>query len=310
MNDINNIDELLKNSFNQFEATPPADAWSNVQQGMQNAGSHLAKSSGVKSAATAVKSTALFTKIALVSSVSAVLIGGGIIAYNTLIKNNETAKSAQQTVISIPQTKTETNTIVEEQKNLQVPIENKLEKNNKVTPKQSKSAVNNASEIKIENNSAQQKTEPVISEKQPQHDIENKPLVKTQNPPAPIQNNIKPKPKHQFSNDEKASSVSSQSSAESAVEKPFIPNAFTPNNDGNNDRFKVKIENETFYEMKIMDRNGNTVFESNNKDITWDGTKLNSGEACTEGDYIYILKYQFKNIEKIFTVKDHVSLIR
>lgn len=51
----------------------------------------------------------------------------------------------------------------------------------------------------------------------------------------------------------------------------FIPNAFTPNNDGLNDCFKVSLVQETSYEIQIFNRWGQLVYQSNNPDSCWDG---------------------------------------
>ena len=53
----------------------------------------------------------------------------------------------------------------------------------------------------------------------------------------------------------------------------YIPNAFTPNGDGINDIFKIetlKVFSE--FHLYIYNRWGEKLFESNNKDLGWDGT--------------------------------------
>ena len=52
----------------------------------------------------------------------------------------------------------------------------------------------------------------------------------------------------------------------------YIPNAFTPNNDGINDIFKVRSENLIKGDLVIFDRWGNKVFESDDLNIGWDGS--------------------------------------
>jgi gliding motility-associated-like protein len=56
--------------------------------------------------------------------------------------------------------------------------------------------------------------------------------------------------------------------------KFFIPNAFSPNGDGNNDLFKVRttlINIQDFY-LAVYDRWGNKIFETKDKTEGWDGT--------------------------------------
>jgi gliding motility-associated-like protein len=54
--------------------------------------------------------------------------------------------------------------------------------------------------------------------------------------------------------------------------KLFVPNAFTPNNDGNNDQFYVRSSApiEEFY-FTVYDRWGEQVFETREQSQGWDG---------------------------------------
>ena len=88
----------------------------------------------------------------------------------------------------------------------------------------------------------------------------------------------------------------------------FIPEAFSPNGDGINDKFEIKgIAKYKTIEIEIFNRWGNTVYRSNNygegqgKSGFWDGTagqgiRTGSGPVPT-GTYFYILKLDGK--EKI-----------
>lgn len=71
--------------------------------------------------------------------------------------------------------------------------------------------------------------------------------------------------------------------------KIAIPNAFTPNNDGINDRFSVLTTcNLTDFECRVYDRWGGLVWTSINENDHWDG-KCN-GIACAPGVYLYYLQ--------------------
>ncbi|MES2800670.1 MAG: gliding motility-associated C-terminal domain-containing protein [Bacteroidota bacterium] len=67
-----------------------------------------------------------------------------------------------------------------------------------------------------------------------------------------------------------------------------IPNVFTPNNDGANDEFSITSSNLTDYQLIILNRWGNLMFESNDPANSWDGTS--DGKACPDGTYFYLLK--------------------
>lgn len=68
----------------------------------------------------------------------------------------------------------------------------------------------------------------------------------------------------------------------------WLPNVFSPNGDGHNDSFipfpYMFIES---VEMRIFNRWGQLVFETNNPDILWDGKNQATGEALSEGVYYY-----------------------
>ena len=66
----------------------------------------------------------------------------------------------------------------------------------------------------------------------------------------------------------------------------FIPSAFTPNNDGNNDIFKPKYSGIESYKMYIFNRWGELVFQGEN--IGWDGTQ--NGENIPNGIYSYSIE--------------------
>ncbi|MCO5269807.1 MAG: gliding motility-associated C-terminal domain-containing protein [Brumimicrobium sp.] len=70
-----------------------------------------------------------------------------------------------------------------------------------------------------------------------------------------------------------------------------VPNVFTPNGDGNNDEFHfVYAKNIKSLELVIVNRWGNTVFESDEVVFSWNGKVKNSGADCSEGIYFYSIK--------------------
>ncbi len=74
----------------------------------------------------------------------------------------------------------------------------------------------------------------------------------------------------------------------------FIPNVFSPNNDGLNDILEVKIQNAELESFEIYDRWGIAVMKSASlkiqdfQTVAWDG-RTTSGVSCSEGTYFYIL---------------------
>ena len=67
----------------------------------------------------------------------------------------------------------------------------------------------------------------------------------------------------------------------------FVPNVFSPNNDGINDLFQVRYTGNETYFLQVHDRWGRKVFEANGSASAWDGTT--NGAKMAEGTYYYVL---------------------
>jgi gliding motility-associated-like protein len=89
----------------------------------------------------------------------------------------------------------------------------------------------------------------------------------------------------------------------------YIPNAFTPNGDGDNDGFRVYAGELYEFQILIYDRWGALVFQSFNPIEEWDGTFL--GEDAIMDTYIYRVLYKFTE-EQEEPLEEHgfVHLIR
>jgi len=72
----------------------------------------------------------------------------------------------------------------------------------------------------------------------------------------------------------------------------IIPNVFTPNNDGVNDKFVMSGYNDipAFFELTIYDRWGLLIFTTNDYINGWDGTY--NGTLVTDGVYYFILNME------------------
>ncbi|MDX9695714.1 MAG: gliding motility-associated C-terminal domain-containing protein [Bacteroidales bacterium] len=90
----------------------------------------------------------------------------------------------------------------------------------------------------------------------------------------------------------------------------FIPNSFTPNEDGLNDVFIpiMREINKTGYNFKIYNRFGQLVFESFNIEQGWDG-KVNGIPIEMSSIFTYVIKYEYLNGRKMLK-KGSVSLIK
>jgi len=71
----------------------------------------------------------------------------------------------------------------------------------------------------------------------------------------------------------------------------YIPNSFTPNNDGINDIFEPKGKNVFDVKMRIYNRWGELIFESVGFN-GWDGSYYNNNYYCQNGVYCYVIFYR------------------
>lgn len=67
-----------------------------------------------------------------------------------------------------------------------------------------------------------------------------------------------------------------------------IPNAFSPDDDGINDIWKVSYRSLLDFECRIFDRQGHELFKFNNPDEGWDGKR--NGKTVKPGVYFYVIK--------------------
>ncbi len=74
----------------------------------------------------------------------------------------------------------------------------------------------------------------------------------------------------------------------------YVPNSFTPNEDGVNDFFNAKGEGIKTFLMIIFDRWGDEVFTTTSLDISWDG-RANSGKKISPSG-VYNYKIWIRNV--------------
>ncbi len=90
----------------------------------------------------------------------------------------------------------------------------------------------------------------------------------------------------------------------------WIPNAFTPNEDGINDGFNVTGEYIVDVRLHIFNRWGDEIFFSEGRENSpWDGSIIGKEERAQEGVYVYLV--EVKDVwGKLHEKVGHVSLVR
>jgi gliding motility-associated-like protein len=95
--------------------------------------------------------------------------------------------------------------------------------------------------------------------------------------------------------------------------KVGLPNVFTPNEDGLNDKFMVATDTDLQrFNLTIYNRWGEKTFETTNIQSGWDGTGRN-GDLSNSGVYFYILKclcIDQSNVIRNDIVKGTVTLMK
>jgi gliding motility-associated-like protein len=77
----------------------------------------------------------------------------------------------------------------------------------------------------------------------------------------------------------------------------YIPNSFTPNNDGINDIWYPEINGWTEVETVVFDRWGQVVFTSENPNTPWVGEVRNGDYFAADGVYSFLIKAKFTSGE-------------
>ncbi len=89
-----------------------------------------------------------------------------------------------------------------------------------------------------------------------------------------------------------------------------IPNSFSPNNDGVNDEFFITLPEVEYFNLVIIDRYNNILFETNSVEKHWKGTDQSTGYDCLAGTYYFVLKYKIQGDKNFITNQGKLRLFR
>lgn len=289
------IDQLLKESFENFQPQAP-DVWSAIGQQIGNATANAAGQSAQVSSNLASGSIGIGAKIAVaIATVSAV---AGITYYvvsTSTIKTDNTPHQIETDIDAI--------TPIEEPvlENPNEPSTTNAINTSAVKPNQTKQrlmdespateAVHTSKEHSVSGHSAVSSNQneekhtsniPVSG----QTVVSSAPTKQNYNVPIPDKKEVLGKVANQESNGQNIFDA----------EEPIlnIPNAFTPNNDGLNDEFVVEMPTPETFVIRILNRQGQTVFETTDYRQHWNGRLMQTGDECEPGEYIYTLRFRVK----------------
>lgn len=88
----------------------------------------------------------------------------------------------------------------------------------------------------------------------------------------------------------------------------FVPSAFSPNGDGNNDQLFVHCYTIGWMNFQVYDMWGQLLFQTNDASHGWDGTV--NGQPASVGLYVYTLEIRFVNNAGDIKTGGQVNLVR
>ena len=91
----------------------------------------------------------------------------------------------------------------------------------------------------------------------------------------------------------------------------YVPEAFTPNNDGVNDKLAIFLRRADSFAVTIYNRWGSAVFTSDALNQMWDG--CHAGSPCPVGDYNWVVTYELAdatNVAQSYVRTGRVLLLR
>jgi gliding motility-associated-like protein len=89
----------------------------------------------------------------------------------------------------------------------------------------------------------------------------------------------------------------------------YVPNAFTPNDNGKNDIFYIRGKGTVSFELNVFNRNGDLIYHSTNPYDGWDGTIQGTGKKVPSGAYVYQTRGEYSDGE-VFNLSGMINLIR
>lgn len=279
MKDINNTEELFDDIFRESLENAGTSVPPGVWEGVSSSIGSSAAVAGV-----AVK-TAFWMKAAIIAvAVSA----GAFAAYNFIDKD---VVASEQPIPSSSIAPTETPTVDQEEENNNT---NQVQSNpvtgtGKVSNPIKGQTNQNPDDIKVDNDDHK------ISGPNQEYGIDA--------------NLVNPNIKNEVTNPKsKSDNVNPDAEPQDEIVKPFekpeytyikdssyifIPNSVTPNGDGINDTYMIKLVGEEKVEIIVYSISNEILFRTTNKYMGWD-CKLKNGEDAPEGTYLVKVIYNFK----------------
>lgn len=291
MKNIEDLDHMLKSGMDNFHPTPP-DVWTHIAQQIQTTPS-LVEVPG-KSMWQSVQQASLLVKSGIFMTVT-VMLSALVVLYYSQKEHVANLTSPSTTLPELARGETptqDTPTAIKEPISALVKLSDKW--NNKTSS--------------VNKELSQLHAEPSIE--MPEAILES-PVNKIGNSgQLPPSNHLPPVTKIPLTENFDGEEKSDEPESTPHFDKPHFGNVFSPDGDGKNDKWEIIMEEPTYYHLRIFDRGGKLVFESEELATQWAGTLLKTGQACEGGTYAFQLEYQYTNQNKVQIIRGMVTLIR
>lgn len=295
-----NIEELFKEKLHNLEASPKANAWASIQNGLSTPAASTA----------AVASSASWVGTAIVASVLTVLTVGGFFYFNAQGEKSKQNVSTEKENVVTPETKetiSESKAIIQNktiesspEKETKVPLEIKkakatVLKNNSESTSEIKSDQPTTEKVTPTTEVSEQTIDEIIAENQiVDSEIDNDITTdeSVSEPNMTTDNKKLAKSSEDNANENTAESDKSETNSrakEILADKFLFPNVCTPGADGINDDFRMnpeKLDQIDNVEIKIFSLSGKLVGQWVGKYNSWNGNMLN-GTPAPAGNYSY-----------------------
>lgn len=311
MNETNNIDELLKQSFEGFTPEPPANIWQGIsnQLPVSEVAVNADASETVVNTVAKVKTFTVATK-AIVTA--AVIATTGAAAWLVQTNQNNNTPPVEPTSVNKTIEKP-----AEETLTLMQPVDETATLVKPTKPETKKDlSLEGLVVAKSSNTNSQQatnsfyKSSEFIEPTSQKTEFEQKPV-----------NQINPESnftiKKLADNEAKSEEEMPESTTENGQDEPepaaevVFANVITPNNDGLNDLFDfIKFKNAEYVHLTIINRRHETVFESSDLQNKWDGKHFKTGIDCPEGIYQFVFQYKTLGQPDVKTKLGTVKILR
>ena len=276
MKDKDYIKELFKDSLENIETPVRPELWNAVASSIS------------ASSATVVGSTILSSSKLIIASISLLTIGGFAYYFSTDTAQQKKLDSSQ----SINKSSNE--------------VVNQVSRNEKTTVEFHRFNIKNNNSFNHQGLSDQINFLPIVGIVKtpnitPVVSNSNNPVL--DNRPSELASNVIEKKSNQTPVSTSLIEEINQSTntIETADNQIVLPNVFTPNNDGSNDKFEIKGLSLTDFSLVIINSKNETIFQTTENDFSWDG-HLQNGDLAPSGNYIYYI------VGKTISKKDYTKI--